>query len=123
MVICALLPEKGRGSGEKKQTGKAAILMDEPVGCVRATGKKGYRHSVVLSQSPFSPGTLGRRVGFWSALLFQCLPASARILSDGLSEGVFLLLTAVALLLAVHALRSGSVACFTLCGICGGLAY
>src|SRR6266545_3225527 len=41
-----------------------------------------------------------RAGGFWAALLFQCLPVGGQILSDGLSEALFLLLTATALLLA-----------------------
>ena len=49
-----------------------------------------------------------RRVGFWSALLFQCLPVGSRALSDGLTEGLFLLLIATGLLLAVGAFRTGS---------------
>lgn len=64
-----------------------------------------------------------RRVGFWAALLFQCFPVSGRILSDGLSEGVFLLLIATALLLAVRALRRDSLLEFGICGLCSGLAY
>ena len=32
-----------------------------------------------------------RRVGFWSAALFECLPVTARITSDALSEATFLL--------------------------------
>ncbi len=64
-----------------------------------------------------------RGVGFWAALLFQCLPVSGRILSDGLSESLFFLLTATALLLAVRAVRAGSPRLFALCGVCSGLAY
>jgi hypothetical protein len=64
-----------------------------------------------------------RRVGFWAALLFQCLPLGSRVLSDALSEGLFLLLTATALLLAVHAFRSQSLVRFAFSGLCGGLAY
>jgi 4-amino-4-deoxy-L-arabinose transferase-like glycosyltransferase len=64
-----------------------------------------------------------RRTGFWGSLLFQCLPVSARILSDGLSEATFLLLTTTALLLAVLALRTHSIARFALCGLFSGLAY
>lgn len=64
-----------------------------------------------------------RRVGFWSAALFQCLPVSSRALSDGLTEGLFLLLAATVFVLACRALRNGSVVRFGLCGLCGGLAY
>ncbi len=68
-------------------------------------------------------GLFGRGVGFWAAALFQCLPAGGRALSDALSEGVFLLLAAVALLLAYHALRNYSRFLFGLCGACAALAY
>ncbi len=64
-----------------------------------------------------------RRVGFWGAVLFQCLPVSARIMSDALSEATFLLLTSLALLCAVRAVRSGSVLGFSLCGLFCGLTY
>jgi hypothetical protein len=64
-----------------------------------------------------------RRVGFWSALLFQCLPVGSHALSDGLTEGVFLLLVATFLLAAAHALRRGSLLYFAICGVCSGLGY
>jgi hypothetical protein len=64
-----------------------------------------------------------RRVGFWAALLFQCLPVSGRVLSDGLSEALFLLLLTTALLAAVRGLRSGARGPFACCGLCTGLAY
>ncbi len=64
-----------------------------------------------------------RRVGFWSAALFQCLPVTARILSDALSDALCLLLVATALWLGVRALRTASVWRFAGCGLCGGLAY
>jgi hypothetical protein len=44
-------------------------------------------------------------------------------MSDALSEATFLLLTATALLCAVHALRSGSPLHFGLCGLFAGLTY
>lgn len=64
-----------------------------------------------------------RRIGFWAALLFQCFPASSRVLSDALSEGVFLLLAATAFLLALRAFRKNSPLHFGCIGLCGGLAY
>jgi hypothetical protein len=65
-----------------------------------------------------------RRVAFWAVLLFQLLPASNRVLGDGLSEATFLLCAAGALYLAVRALRTGgSPLWFGLSGLCGGLAY
>ena len=64
-----------------------------------------------------------RFVGFWAAMLFQCLPASSEVLADGLSEGVFLLFAVTGLLAAARGLRGGRAAWFVLCGVCGGLAY
>lgn len=64
-----------------------------------------------------------RRVGFWSALLFHCLPVSSRALSDGLTEGIYLLLTATLFLFALRGLRDGSFRHLGVCGLCGGLAY
>jgi hypothetical protein len=64
-----------------------------------------------------------RHVGFWSAALFQCLPGPAQVTSDALSDGLFLLWMAGAMLLAVQALRTGSAVRFGQCGVLGGLAY
>jgi len=64
-----------------------------------------------------------RGVGFGAALLFQCLPVSARATTDALSEGTFLLLATTALLFAVYALRRRSAVYFGLCGLASGLAY
>jgi hypothetical protein len=65
----------------------------------------------------------GRGVGFWAALLFQCLPAGGRVFADGLSEGVFLLFAATALFGAARAFRAWSPAWFALTGVSGALAY
>jgi hypothetical protein len=64
-----------------------------------------------------------QRAGFWGAVLFQGLPLTARILSDALSESLFLLILTTGLLLAVRAVRGRSPGLFALCGMCGGLAY
>src|SRR6185503_1575345 len=64
-----------------------------------------------------------RRVGFWGALIFQWLPVSAHVLSDGLSEALFLLFTASALLFAVHAVRGAGWRHYVLCGACTALSY
>lgn len=64
-----------------------------------------------------------RRVGFWSALLFQCLPVSAHVLSDGLSEALYLLLAASFLLLAACGLQRRSSPLLGAAGIVSGLAY
>src|SRR5439155_3079298 len=49
-----------------------------------------------------------RKVGFWASAIFQCLPVGARVMSDALSESLFLLMSTTALFLAVRAFRSGS---------------
>lgn len=64
-----------------------------------------------------------RRVGFWAAALFQLLPISAHVTADALTESVFLLFTATALLLAVRALREPSIFRFVSCGLVTGLIY
>jgi hypothetical protein len=66
---------------------------------------------------------LGRPAGFWGSLLFQCWPISGRHLSDGISETLFLLLVASALLQAVRAVEGHRVWRFALCGLFCGLAY
>src|SRR5262249_52516138 len=65
-----------------------------------------------------------RRVGFGAAVLLQCLPVSGRILADGLSESLFLLLAASALLWSARALRQPRApGAFALAGLFGALAY
>src|SRR4051794_16738250 len=48
--------------------------------------------SLLLAAAMFFLGRelFDRRVGFWAALLFQCLPTSGRVMADGLSEPLFL---------------------------------
>jgi ABC-type glycerol-3-phosphate transport system permease component len=65
----------------------------------------------------------GRNTGFAAALLFQVLPVPARITSDGLTEGVYLLVTAVALVLGVRAVRRPRISGFLLCGLATGASY
>ncbi len=64
-----------------------------------------------------------RRTAFWATLLFQCLPATGKMMADGLSEPLFLLCVSAALLFAVRALRTGSAPAFALAGLASGLAY
>ncbi|MCI0638135.1 MAG: glycosyltransferase family 39 protein [Gemmataceae bacterium] len=66
---------------------------------------------------------LGRRAGFWGALIFQYLPVSGHHLSDGVSESWFLVWTVSALWLGVVAVKKSSPAYFAWCGICAGAAY
>jgi hypothetical protein len=65
----------------------------------------------------------GRNVGFASTLLFEVLPVPARITSDGLSEGVYLLVVATAILFAVRTLRKPGIGGFLLCGMATGASY
>ncbi|HUR55927.1 MAG TPA: glycosyltransferase family 39 protein [Gemmataceae bacterium] len=65
----------------------------------------------------------GRFAGFSAALLFQVLPTPARITSDGLTEGVYLLWVAVAVLLGMRAVRKPGVGPFLLCGFAVGASY
>ncbi len=64
-----------------------------------------------------------RRIAFWGTLLFQVLPIGGHILSDGVSEPLFLLLVVSALLIAVQGFRDHSPARFSLCGLFCGLSY
>lgn len=64
-----------------------------------------------------------RRIAFWATLLFQVLPASGRLLPDGLSDPPFLLFAAVALLAGCKAVRTGRWPWFAAAGLASGLAY
>jgi hypothetical protein len=63
------------------------------------------------------------RVAFWACLLFQCLPTSGKVMSDGLSDTLFLLFACTGLWLSALALRRRSAWLFALTGLAGGLAY
>lgn len=62
----------------------------------------------------------GRPAGFAAALLFQVLPTPARVTSDGLTEGVYLLAVGAAVLLGMRAVRKPGVGGFLLCGFAVG---
>jgi hypothetical protein len=64
-----------------------------------------------------------RRVGFGGALLFQYLPISGHHLSDAISETLFLLLVAAALLQGVRAVQNRSLPRFAACGVFVALGY
>ena len=64
-----------------------------------------------------------RRTAFWAAVLFQCLPATGKMMADGLSEPLFLLCVSTGLLFAVRGLRTGSALALALAGLASGLAY
>lgn len=65
----------------------------------------------------------GRNVGFVAALLFQVLPVPARITGDGLAEGLYLLVSATALVVGIRAVRRPAVGTFLLCGLTCGAGY
>ena len=65
----------------------------------------------------------GKFAGFAAALLFQVLPVAARDTSDGLTEGLYLLAVACALLFGVRAVRKQSVGQSLLCGLATSAAY
>ncbi|HEX4608088.1 MAG TPA: glycosyltransferase family 39 protein [Urbifossiella sp.] len=65
----------------------------------------------------------GRSVGFAAALLLQILPTPARITSDALTEGVYRLVAATAVMLGVRAVRRPGVGGFLLCGLASGVTY
>jgi hypothetical protein len=64
-----------------------------------------------------------RRVGFWAVVLLQCLPATGRLMVDGLSEPVFLFFAVGGLCCACRGLRTGRPAWFAGAGLLGALAY
>jgi hypothetical protein len=64
-----------------------------------------------------------RNVGFAAALMFQALPVPARITSDGLTEGVYLLMASVAVLFAIRAVTCPRISGFLACGLATGAAY
>lgn len=105
---------------EHFHTGSTAALFQISAQLVSALA------AVLLVLPVFSLGRelFDRRVGFFSALLLQCLPVSGCILADGLSEALFLLLAATALFYSVRALNHpGRLYCFALAGLFSGLAY
>jgi hypothetical protein len=65
----------------------------------------------------------GRNVAFAAALLFQVLPVPTRVTSDGLSEGLYLLVLGVAILLGVRSARRPTVGGFLMCGLATGVSY
>jgi hypothetical protein len=71
-----------------------------------------------LGRELFNPA-----IGFVGALLFQLLPATGRLLGDALSEPLFYLLAALALLAATKGLRQGSLGWLAATGGFSALAY
>ncbi len=66
---------------------------------------------------------MDRRVGFVASLLFQYLPTSNQILSDAISEPLFLSMVCFSLFFAIRAFQWQSIWRFAVAGIFCGLAY
>jgi hypothetical protein len=64
-----------------------------------------------------------RALGFWGALLFQLLPVVSHILTDGISEALFLLWCVWSMYFGCRGLQAGARRDFALCGLFSGLAY
>jgi 4-amino-4-deoxy-L-arabinose transferase-like glycosyltransferase len=64
-----------------------------------------------------------RVLGFWAALLFQLLPVVSHILTDGISEALFLLWCVWSIYFGCRGLQRGGWRDFMLCGLFSGLAY
>jgi hypothetical protein len=64
-----------------------------------------------------------RQTAFVATLLFQVLPVCTAITSDGLSDGLFLLMMVTSLWFAALGLRRGGAGWFAAAGAAGGLAY
>jgi hypothetical protein len=79
--------------------------------------------ALIVSMFYLGKELFSRPVGFWTAAFFQVVPASSRVLPDGLSEPTFLFSATLGMLLAVLALRKASPTLFGLAGIFSGLAY
>ena len=62
-------------------------------------------------------------VGFAGGLLFSGLPVAARYTSDAVTEGLYLLCLATALVLGTRAVRKPAVGGFLLCGLATGCGY
>jgi hypothetical protein len=64
-----------------------------------------------------------RQTAFVATLLFQVLPVCTAVTSDGLSDGLFLLMMVTSVWFAALGLRRGCAGWFAAAGAAGGLAY
>lgn len=65
----------------------------------------------------------GKFAGFTATVLIQVLPVPAHLLSDGLTEALYTLAIAIALLFGTRAVRTPGVGAFLLTGMASGAAY
>ena len=97
------------------ETSRYAMQLSAPLPAGRLPSS--LYSDVLPRKNPFDRG-----VGFWGALLFQSLPGSAHILSDGLSEALSCCSPHEPLLAAL-AVRANSRGRIALCGGFCGLTY
>ena len=116
VVRRTMVPERPEGLWSSTQLAESTLLATQIANAIAA---------LLLVVPTYLIGRMlfSRSVGFSAALLFQVLPVSARITSDGLSEGVYLLAVATSLMLAVRAVRRPGVGGFLLTGLVVGASY
>ncbi|WP_439626077.1 glycosyltransferase family 39 protein [Gemmata sp.] len=104
---------------------RAACGLPTPDRALLATQVANAAAGVLLIVPMYLTGRMlfGRNVGFAGALLFQVLPVPARVTSDGLSEGTYLLASAAAITLGVRAARRPTIGGFLVCGLAVGASY
>ena len=90
VVRRTMVPERPDGLWSSTQLAESTLLATQIANAIAA---------LLLVVPTYLIGRMlfSRSVGFSAALLFQVLPVSARITSDGLSEGVYLLAVATSL--------------------------
>jgi hypothetical protein len=109
-------PEGADGLWSGKQLAESTLLATQMTNAIAA-------FLLVVPTYLIGRMLFGRNVGFAAALLFQVLPVPARITSDGLSEGVYLLAVSTSMMLAVRAVRRPGVGGFLATGLAVGISY
>lgn len=104
---------------------RSTVALPTPDRALLATQLTNAAAAVLLVVPMYLTGRMlfSRNVGFAGALLFQVLPVSARVTSDGLSEGVYLLGASTAIALGVRACLRPAIGGFLVCGLAVGATY
>ena len=110
------ITEKALRSGTKLSLAERSLLAAQLANALAGT-------LLVIPMYLIGRILFGRNVGFAGALIFQVLPVPARMTSDGLSEGLYLLVVATAVLVAVRTARKPGIGGFLLCGMVTGMSY
>lgn len=111
-----LTPENAEGLYSVRQISESTLLATQIASSIAA-------FLLVIPMYLTGRMLFGRAVGFASALLFQVLPGPAHITSDGLTEGLYLLMMSTSLMFAVRAVRRPGVGGFLLTGLAVGASY